>query len=38
MLVPNPVLVFITFKNIIEFVFNGVGGVLSDNFIGTLVK
>ena len=38
MLIPNPDLVFYTFKDVDEFVFNGVGGVLTDNFIGILVK
>ena len=38
MLIPNPVLVFNTFKNINEFIFDGVSGVLSDNFIGILIR
>ena len=38
MLVPSPDLVLIFFKDVDEFVFNGVGGVLTDNFISILVK
>ena len=39
MLVPSPDLVLIFLRMVMSlFVFNGVGGVLTDNFIGILVK
>ena len=38
MLVPSPGLGFYSFKDVNEFVFNGVGGILTDNFIGILVE
>ena len=38
MLVPNPDLVFIVFKMLMSLFFDGIGGVLSNGFISTLIK
>ena len=38
MLVPNPDLVFIVFRMLMSFVFDGISGVLSNGFVGILIK
>ena len=38
MLVPNPVLVLMVLRMLISLCFNGISGVLSDGFVGILVK
>ena len=37
-LMPNPDLVLIPLSMLMSLLFNGVGGVLRDDFIGVLVK
>ena len=38
MLVPSPDLAFIFLRMLMSSFFNGVGGVLTDNFIGILIE